>query len=652
MIDRFLVLSTVLLGALGAQPSAPSPIAAPLRELSWGQLNILHTTDTHGWHGGHLQEPQYSADWGDYISFAKHMRDKADDDGSDLLVVDTGDRIEGNGLYDASDPKGRYTFDIIKEQEIDIICSGNHELYKSNSSEDEFRQTVPGFKGSYIASNLDIYYPDTDAFEPLAPRFKKFTTKNQGIRIIAFGFLYDFNGNANNTKVQPVEETVKEQWFQDAIRDRDVDLFLVIGHVPVRFSKETNSIYNSIRKVQWDTPIQFLGGHTHIRDCVRYDSKAYGVESGRYMETIGFVSISGLSTSGKDGAQQLEPKKANPSFSRRYIDNNLYSMRHHSSKNDTTFATPLGLNVSSSIASARKTLNLDKTFGCAPHDYWLNRAPYPSNDSILTWLENEVLPDFITKSSTDEATPAYIITNTGAMRFDIFKGPFTIDTTFLVSPFTSGFRYLPSVPYEKATKILQLLNNEGPISLSELRISHLSASSSLHDPALREPDLEILTPARRPVSVMSKQGISTAQTERPIDQVPLASTLDHGAIKLTPGYTTTDDAGSDGDDTLHEPITFYDVPNCIAAAVPPTHPSPFSPAPHLPRSSSSHKQEDSDNEGPQTVQLVFNEFIQGWVVLALRYLGEEVDAADTRPYAGGKSFTDVISEWVGEHWTC
>ncbi|KAK5187816.1 hypothetical protein LTR16_009512, partial [Cryomyces antarcticus] len=170
--------------------------------------------------------PQYSADWGDYISFAKHMRDKADDDGSDLLVVDTGDRIEGNGLYDASDPKGRYTFDIIKEQEIDIICSGNHELYKSNSSEDEFRQTVPGFKGSYIASNLDIYYPDTDAFEPLAPRFKKFTTKNQGIRIIAFGFLYDFNGNANNTKVQPVEETVKEQWFQDAIRDRDVDLFL------------------------------------------------------------------------------------------------------------------------------------------------------------------------------------------------------------------------------------------------------------------------------------------------------------------------------------------------------------------------------------------------------------------------------------------
>ena len=42
-----------------AQPSAPSPIAAPLRELPWGQLNVLHTTDTHGWHAGHLQELAY-----------------------------------------------------------------------------------------------------------------------------------------------------------------------------------------------------------------------------------------------------------------------------------------------------------------------------------------------------------------------------------------------------------------------------------------------------------------------------------------------------------------------------------------------------------------------------------------------------------------
>lgn len=38
------------------QPSAPRAIPAPLRDLQWGQLNILHTTDTHGWLAGHLHE--------------------------------------------------------------------------------------------------------------------------------------------------------------------------------------------------------------------------------------------------------------------------------------------------------------------------------------------------------------------------------------------------------------------------------------------------------------------------------------------------------------------------------------------------------------------------------------------------------------------
>jgi 2',3'-cyclic-nucleotide 2'-phosphodiesterase (5'-nucleotidase family) len=220
---------------------------------------VLSTKDTHGWHGGHLQEPQYSADWGDYISFAHHLHKRADEDGSDLLLIDTGDRVEGNGLYDGSKPKGEYTFDIFKHQNIDVITSGNHELYLSNSSENEYYNTVPNFKQSYIASNLDIQNPESGELEPLAPRFRKFTTKNQGIRIVAFGFLFNFHGNANNTVVQNVQETVKEQWFQDAIRTKDIDLFLVAGHVPVKNTQEYDLIYDSIRKVRWDVPIVFTG---------------------------------------------------------------------------------------------------------------------------------------------------------------------------------------------------------------------------------------------------------------------------------------------------------------------------------------------------------------------------------------------------------
>ena len=53
---RTALLLALPLAARAAQPSAPSPIAAPLRDLPWGQLNFLHTTDSHGWHAGHLQE--------------------------------------------------------------------------------------------------------------------------------------------------------------------------------------------------------------------------------------------------------------------------------------------------------------------------------------------------------------------------------------------------------------------------------------------------------------------------------------------------------------------------------------------------------------------------------------------------------------------
>lgn len=50
--------TTLLLAALAAarQPAAPAPVPAPIRDLQWGSLNFLHTTDTHGWHAGHLEQ--------------------------------------------------------------------------------------------------------------------------------------------------------------------------------------------------------------------------------------------------------------------------------------------------------------------------------------------------------------------------------------------------------------------------------------------------------------------------------------------------------------------------------------------------------------------------------------------------------------------
>lgn len=70
------------------QPEAVD--VTPERQLEWGQINFIHSTDIHGWYEGHMKERNYRGDWGDYISFIKRMRDKAKKLEVDLLVVDTG----------------------------------------------------------------------------------------------------------------------------------------------------------------------------------------------------------------------------------------------------------------------------------------------------------------------------------------------------------------------------------------------------------------------------------------------------------------------------------------------------------------------------------------------------------------------------------
>ena len=607
----FLSLISLARTPWAAQPSAPASVAAPLRDLPWGDLNFLHSTDTHGWIAGHLSEPQYSADWGDYVSFTEHLRKKAEDEGRDLLVIDTGDRVEGNGLYDASHPKGNFSRDIFGQQDVDIICIGNHELYKNSTAESELLDVVPRYADNYLASNVDVIDPKDGKRIPLAKRFSKFETKKRKIRVVAFGFLYNFEDNDGNSFVQKVEDTVAEDWFQNAVKDQEVDLFLVAGHIPAH-SDEFSTLHKAIRAKQWDVPIMFFGGHRHIRDYAIYDDKTHAIASGRYLETIGFQSISGLSSASNEKARLA----ATPAFKRRFVDNNLYSYHHHSGLNASTFPTERGRNTTNMIASARKTLGLDRHLGCAPKDLWITRAEYPSDNSLYSWLESSVIPQ---KVIHDEraAVPRIIISNTGAMRFDIFQGAVTLDTLYSVSPFTNGFRYIQDVPFDIANRVLTVLN-EGPELLQDI-----SSSLSVEMPA----QLIDVSPWHA----------------RPVDT--FANVLDFGdqsvlqaKPKLIPGYTTTDDAGNDGDDTIHSPFVEYKIPLCFEARV---------------NTTAQHVQEATE-QVVDKVDLVFVSFIEPWLLAALTFLGGDYSSKDVFEYTGGKHFTILIKEWIQENWngTC
>lgn len=489
-----------------------------------------------------------------------------------------------------------------------MICTGNHELYERDTADREYTQTVPNFKKNYLASNLDIINTNTGERVPLAPRYRKFVTKNKGIRVLAFGFLFDFTGNANNTFVQPVAETIKEEWFQDAIRE-DVDIFVVIGHVDLD-SQEYKVLFRSIRGQNWDTPIQFFGGHSHIRNFKEFDSRSYALESGRYLETIGWLSIDGISGGGGDRDQKKSlsetSSRSKMSFQRRYIDNNLYGYQHHTGLNESTFPTSHGQNVSKQIQKARKALNLDQKFGCSPQDYLLNRADVKSAESMFPWLQNEVFPDILIGENRSDV-PRVGIINSGAMRFDIWAGPFTRDTVYIVSPFTNHFRYIKDVPYAAAKSVLGLLNTGGPVF----------ESAGLQNWALAPP--EQMTVKENFIADISRDHYRAAA------QVPFDA--HNNGPKLVPGYTTTDAAGDDGDDTIHSPISFYRVPNCVSAEI-----------------------AFPENKDPEKVDMIFIDFVQPWVLLALRLLGQKYSEGDTNPYIEDKTYTQLLEKWIRKNW--
>ncbi|RCI12885.1 hypothetical protein L249_0914 [Ophiocordyceps polyrhachis-furcata BCC 54312] len=610
--------------ALTSQPGAAPPVPAPMRDLPWGQLNFLHTTDTHGWLGGHPAEPQYAADWGDYVSFAHHLRRRADESGSDLVVVDTGDRVEGNGLYDASEPKGRYLLDVLASQHLDLACIGNHELYRRQTVEREHNLTVPRFGDAYVASNVDYIDPATGEASPLASRYRKFKTKNLGLNIVAFGFLFDFVGNANNSRVHTVADTISQPWFQKAMHEKP-DLFLVAAHIGLRMP-ELRAIFTALRKQNWHIPVVFFGGHAHVRDAVRFDSLSIAMASGRYLETIGWMSIDGIRPKPPPAPLSSSSSPLSPpppstaiatslTFNRKYIDSNLYGMYYHTGLNATSFPTDQGLRASEAVAAARKALDLDHRFGCAPHDLWTTRAPYPGNGSVYSWLENEVLPDVVVNSSRSDR-PRLAFINTGGIRFDIFKGPFTRDSLLAVSPFKNHFLFVPDVPYAIARKLLAILNSGGVVGVGDRSKAPLVVAEFQDE--INEDD--VVRPELR------RRG-SSSQKPDP---------------SLLPGYTTKDDLGSDGDDTVRSQVESHRPPNCIQSRIGFPSSSPLS-------SSASSSSSSSSSPLPEKVDVVFIDFLRPWLIAALKFAGGDYSDADVGPYLD-VTFTCALEEWVVRHW--
>ncbi|KAK9898687.1 Metallo-dependent phosphatase [Cystobasidium minutum MCA 4210] len=517
-------------------PTLPKP-SSPLQ---WGTLNILSLTDTHGWLRGHthlrnIPEASYSASIADVYSFKEHLCNKARELGVDVLLVDSGDTVDGNGFVDAdtSGVKGRMARRILGQIGIDIATTGNHELYNYTVAHDVYKSYIPTFGGHYLSSNININITlptstsssSTSATSsvPFGSRYLQFRTQNQNLSITAFGILFGFDRADTGLKVQSVFDLIQESWWREVLENsHDTDVFIVLGHMATR-DKDWLLVLNSIRTYYPTKPVLIFSGHAHVRDCIRPDPYSQVLASGRYMETLGFTSITLPSSSSSpllNEQNQHAPTSRHPFYTsltaeqahnplqitRRYIDNNLASYMYHANKSTLeAFHRVKGRELQNEMNQYAKNFNLSFTFGTAPQSYYLDRYPITHPKSLIKLYADEVfntvvvrrkrkskLQDAIsnedpstsvresgkTKKKKKEKKPVFLF-NTGGARFNIFKGNFTRDDQFTVIPFDNEIWSLQNeLDHDLIIALVEWLNNLwGEPELVELALSKVDKMS-------------------------------------------------------------------------------------------------------------------------------------------------------------------------------
>ncbi|KAL0076793.1 nucleoside phosphatase family-domain-containing protein [Phycomyces blakesleeanus] len=470
------------------------------------------------------------------------MKEKAQKLKKDLFIVDTGDLHDGNGLSDVTPLDGLVTQPMLKNIPYDVLSVGNHELYVNEVTLDVHKNFVPHWKGRYLAANVYIKDASNNKTVQLGDKYAYFKGAH-GTRVLSFGFLFNFNGNGNASVVRNVADEISDPWFEKALLTHKADVIVLIGHISLH-TGEFQTVTAAIRKHYPYIPITILGGHTHIRDFAIYDSWAAGIESGRYLETIGFFSVDGISESKKfieKHGYQSSQLPSNLTFHRRYLDQNRETYIYHSLDKKSTdkksnnkklkFDTPLGMYISKNITNWRDRLTLSTTLGCAPQDYYLSAVPMTSNSSLLSLVVNEVLPQAVTDPS--RPYPPYIIINSGSQRYDVYKGAFTLDNMYQVSPFVDRFMYIPAVPLSIVKQVLPIMNHE--------KVTKRSVWPHGPQPEYIESQNYLA------------EHFGADLTRRDV---------------LTPGYTTKDDLGTDGDDTKHSQIPYYDSTTYVASPLP------------------------------------------------------------------------------------
>ncbi|KAL3442245.1 Metallo-dependent phosphatase-like protein [Aspergillus insuetus] len=552
------------------QKEAFNTTEIPRAPLPWGRVNFLHTSDTHGWLDGHANVPSWGADWGDFVSFVAHMKDKALRMKVDLLLIDSGDFHDGGGLSDSTSPKGAVSDSIFESIDYDIVTIGNHGVRTGAEALNIHHNLSRVFGDRFLTSNVDV--KANGILRSIGNRYRAFQTRN-GLRIVAFGVTINdpVLRDLANTEVYSADWMFQQSWFDEAM-GKEADLYVLVGHAPTYAPcldpKKDNPLVclrDRIRK-ETDKPIQLFGGHAHHRNFTCYDDNSSGIESGKYCDTVGWVALNEVSSPAWSGAQALLGDDARPNktctrgnqgdirdtpylLDRRYIDWNRVSFAYHTGDLDgrdtgspsvpASFDTPLGRKVTDDISKARQLLNLTHFLGCAREDYCFNCKKVGQDGNIYELLKDALGDTVVQKDRA--TTPRVVISNDGTIRDNIYQGPFMTGDAYAVVPFPNHFQYIANMPCGDFKKMTSHLPTMQQVSCIDDNERHHYDSSAMDEES-------------RSHGPQSHPDLRSVIDDRSDDHQATFSKRNGQQKQHSPGYTTHDALGNDGDDTIHSPI--------------------------------------------------------------------------------------------------
>jgi hypothetical protein len=395
--------------------------------LPWGDINIITTTDIHGWYSlnRRVDGDATPADLGDLYSLVFWLKEQARQRGVDIIVADTGDYIDGTGLSDITKPpSGELMWPLLLRMgEYDILGLGNHELYLNETVESMATGLWSKCGEACVSSNA-VW---ADSLQPLTSRrYHLIVGENSGKRVLAMGFIYDMQDHCEAVQVVSPEDSVKEAWFAEAMATERIDAIVVTVHMD-RNSRHIDFILSAIRAHHPTIPVVFPSGHTHTRAFARKDDHAASVQAGAnfQVEWASFQLLGGNPT-------------ARTWFDFEYLDPSVEEFARVAgfSSDPAGFATAKGTEISREIKELRKKWGLDEVVGCASIEY-SRSAAVGRPESVWGLYLQEVLP-FALFDNTRSHQPL-LIEATGSFRANLREGTVSVDDVYIMNPFKNTY---------------------------------------------------------------------------------------------------------------------------------------------------------------------------------------------------------------------